>query len=55
MRVGKDGRLTVPLRIAGTVGAPEVRLDVERVLDEGVQRLLEDKGKNFLKKWLGGK
>jgi hypothetical protein len=55
-RVGKDGRLSVPLRIIGTLVAPEVRIDVDRVLSEGVERILEEKGKkHFLKKLFGGR
>lgn len=54
-RVGPDGRLTIPLRLAGSLTTPEVRLDVDRVLREGVQRILQDKRKGLLKKWLGGR
>jgi len=55
-RVGTDGRLSVPLRVVGTLVAPEVRIDVDRVLSEGVERILEEKGKkHFLKKLFGGR
>jgi uncharacterized protein involved in outer membrane biogenesis len=54
LRVGADGRLSVPLKMAGTLSSPEIRLDVDRVLSEGVDRILRHK-KDLLKKWLGGR
>lgn len=55
-RVGQDGRLSVPLRMAGSLVEPEVRVDLDRVLSEGVGRILEEKAKKgFLKKLLGGR
>lgn len=43
VRVGDDRRLSVPMRIRGNVAAPEVEIDVRRVLEEGLGRKLRDK------------
>ncbi len=37
-RVGRDDRLEVPLRIGGTMRSPKVRLDLDRILEEGLER-----------------
>ena len=56
IRVNDQGRLTVPLQIRGTVQAPKVQLDVDKVLREGVVKQLKKEGtKNLLKKLFGGK
>lgn len=54
-RVDREGRLTVPLRIAGTLEAPEVRVDLDRILSEGVERILGERGgtKRLRKLWGG--
>ncbi len=44
-RQAADGRLSVPLRIRGTIRDPKVQLDLERVIDEGLL--------NEMKKLLG--
>jgi autotransporter translocation and assembly factor TamB len=54
MRVNDAGRLTVPLQIRGTVQAPKVQLDVDKVIREGVTKELKKQGtKNLLKKLFG--
>ncbi len=53
-RVGEDGRLTIPLQVRGTVRRPEVVLDLERVLQDGLERAAKDRGKrSWLKRLLG--
>jgi hypothetical protein len=42
-RVGRDGRLTLPMRIDGTLIEPRVGIDLRRVLEEGLGRSLRDK------------
>lgn len=37
-RVGRDDRLEVPLQIGGTMRSPRVRLDLDRILEEGLER-----------------
>jgi len=46
IRQGADGRLSVPLRIRGTIQAPQIQLDLNRVINEGIT-------KGLLKKLLG--
>jgi len=54
MRADDGGRLTVPLQIRGTVQAPKVQLDVDKVIREGVARELKKKGtKSLLNKLFG--
>ena len=54
VRVGDDGRLTVPLQIRGTVQEPRVQLDMGKVLNEGVSKKLKKEGtKRLLDKILG--
>jgi hypothetical protein len=36
VRQGKDGRLTVPLTVRGTLRAPKVQVDVQRIVQEGL-------------------
>jgi hypothetical protein len=55
VRVGPDGRLTVPLAIRGTLTSPQVKLDLDRVLKEGLQQSIEDLGKKSLLRKLLGK
>jgi len=53
VRRGDDGRITVPLQVRGTVRAPRLQLDLNRVLSEGVVRELKKEGtRNLLKKLL---
>ena len=40
------GRLTVPLQLHGTLRAPQVQLDLERVLKEGLDRTVLGDGKS---------
>lgn len=55
-RVGSDGRLTVPMKIRGSIAAPIVQIDLDRVLKEGLQKELREGGKSgWLKKLLGRK
>ena len=37
-RVAEDGRLTVPLRVRGTLAAPQVQVDVRTIVQEGIER-----------------
>jgi AsmA protein len=37
VRQGADGRLTVPLTVRGTLSAPKVQVDVQRILKEGIR------------------
>jgi uncharacterized protein involved in outer membrane biogenesis len=54
IRQGTDGRLSVPLQIRGTIKAPLVQLDLNRVINEGVLKELKKEGtKSLLKKLLG--
>ena len=54
IRMNDQGRLTVPLQIRGTVQAPKVQLDVDKVIREGVSRELKKQGtKTLLKKLFG--
>jgi hypothetical protein len=54
IRQGADGRLSVPLRLRGTVRDPSIQLDLDKVLNEGVLRALKKEGtKSLLKKLLG--
>jgi hypothetical protein len=55
-RVGPDGRLTVPMKIRGSIAAPAVQIDLDRVLEEGLKKELREGGKSgWLKKLLGRK
>jgi len=54
VRLGADGRLSVPLLVRGTIDAPIIRLDLARVLSDGVMKQLNKEGtKGLLKKLLG--
>jgi uncharacterized protein involved in outer membrane biogenesis len=54
VRLGADGRLSVPLLIRGTIQEPRIQLDLARVLSEGVLKQLNKEGsKGLLKKLLG--
>jgi uncharacterized protein involved in outer membrane biogenesis len=54
IRQGPDGRLSVPLQIRGTIQAPLIQLDLDRVINEGVLKELKKEGtKSLLKKLLG--
>jgi AsmA protein len=54
MRVDENGRLTVPLQIRGTMQAPRVQLDLNKVIQEGVVKEMKKEGtKNLLKKLFG--
>jgi len=54
VRLGADGRLSVPLLIRGTIQVPRIQLDLARVLSEGVLKQLNKEGsKSLLKKLLG--
>jgi hypothetical protein len=53
-RVGEDGRLTIPMKIRGSLETPFVQIDLERVLEEGLQEELRKRGeKGLLRKLLG--
>jgi len=49
-RVGDDGRLTLPVRVGGTLAEPEVGIDLRRVLEEGLGRKLRDKLKGLFRR-----
>ena len=54
VRLGADGRLSVPLLIRGTIHEPRIQLDLARVLSEGALKQLNKEGtKGLLKKLLG--
>lgn len=54
MRVNDAGRLTVPLQIRGTLQAPRVQLDLEKIISEGVvKKLKQDGTRGLLKQLLG--
>lgn len=54
IRQGADGRLSVPLRVRGTIHDPSIQLDLDRVINEGVLKALKKEGtKSLLKKLLG--
>ena len=54
IRQGPDGRLSVPLQIRGTIKDPRVRLDLQKVINEGVLKELKKEGaKALLNKLLG--
>jgi hypothetical protein len=54
IRQGADGRLSVPLKVRGTIHDPAVQLDLDKVLNDGVLRALKKEGtKGLLKKLLG--
>ena len=48
IRAGEDGRLTVPLQVKGTLASPSVRLDVDRVINEGLRKKLQKETKKKL-------
>jgi uncharacterized protein involved in outer membrane biogenesis len=53
-RVGPDGRLTVPMKIRGSLAAPMVQIDLERILEDGLRQEIRKRGeKGILKKLLG--
>ncbi len=53
-RVGPSGKLTLPLKIRGNLGAPAVQIDLDRVLQEGVTRSVKGGGaKGVLRRILG--
>ena len=47
---GADGRLAFPLKLRGTLMAPQVQLDVDAVLQHGIKKKLEEQVKHDLKK-----
>jgi uncharacterized protein involved in outer membrane biogenesis len=54
IRLGPEGRLSVPLRLRGTIRDPSMQLDLDKVLNDGVLRALKKEGtKSLLKKLLG--
>lgn len=54
IRVDDQGRLTVPLQIRGTLQAPRVQLDLDKVIKESVTKELKKDGtKSLLKKLFG--
>jgi hypothetical protein len=54
IRVSKEGRLTVPLSLRGTLFHPQVKLDLDRVLEEGLKQQVKDLGsKSLLRRLLG--
>ena len=54
IRAGQDGRLTVPLQVKGTLSSPSVRLDVDRVINEGLRKQIEKSAKKKLLEKLFG-
>lgn len=53
-RVGSDGRLTVPMKLRGTLGSPYVQVDLEKVLEEGLRDEIRKRGeKSLLRRLLG--
>jgi len=54
IRVGPDGRLTIPLQVGGTLSAPAVHLDVDKVINEGLKKKIVREGKKKLLEKLFG-
>ena len=54
VRVGPDGRLTIPLQVDGTLSAPAVHLDVDKVINEGLKKKIVKEGKKKLLEKLFG-
>ncbi|HJQ99427.1 MAG TPA: AsmA family protein [Candidatus Polarisedimenticolaceae bacterium] len=52
--VGPDGRLTIPLQVGGTLSAPAVHLDVDKVINEGLKKKIAKEGKKKLLEKLFG-
>ena len=48
VRVGPDGRMTIPLQVGGTLSAPAVHLDVDKVINEGLKKKIVKEGKKKL-------
>ena len=54
-RKGKDGRVTIPLRVAGNATEPRVEIDLDRILREGIQDRIKKRGKGLLRDLFGKK
>jgi hypothetical protein len=53
-RIDREGRLTVPLRVRGSLGSPDVQLDLDRVLLEGFRAAPGERaGRNLFRRLLG--
>lgn len=53
IRVGDDGRLTIPMKLRGTIESPRVEIDVDKLLEEGLRDQLREKKQGLLKRLLG--
>ena len=53
IRVGEDGRLTIPMKLRGTIASPRVEIDVDKLLEEGLRDHLREKKQGLLKRLLG--
>ena len=53
IRVGEDGRLTIPMKLRGTIESPRVEIDVDKLLEEGLRDQLREKKQGLLKRLLG--
>lgn len=50
--VGDDGRLTLPLKLRGTIESPRVELD-QAIVEQGLRQLVKDKKGGLLRRLLG--
>jgi AsmA-like protein len=55
IRQGSDGRLSVPLQVRGTMTAPQVGLDLDKVIHEGLKKEIQKEGKKKLLEKLFGR
>jgi hypothetical protein len=55
IRQGGDGRLTIPLQVRGTMTSPQVGLDLDKVLHEGLKKEIQKEGKRKLLEKLFGR
>jgi uncharacterized protein involved in outer membrane biogenesis len=53
IRVGEDGRLTIPMKLRGTIESPRVEIDVDKLLEEGLRDQIREKKQGLLRRLLG--
>jgi uncharacterized protein involved in outer membrane biogenesis len=52
-RKGKDGRVSIPLRVVGNMTEPRVEIDLDRILRDGIQDRIKKRGKGLLRDLFG--
>ena len=52
-RIGDDGRLTIPMKLRGTISSPRVEIDLETILEEGLRDRLRGGKQGLLRRLLG--